>query len=105
MLTSGVSILFCHRSVSSDEIDGRFRSRARRGEAGVTTMVVLVNLKEDVGAEEYERWAQETYAPAMKALPSVRDWRAYRERSLLTSDEAPPYRYVVTVDIDNLAQT
>ncbi|MDQ3284523.1 MAG: hypothetical protein M3P92_02230 [Actinomycetota bacterium] len=66
-------------------------------------MVVLVNLKEGVGAEEYERWAQEAYAPAVKALPSVRDWRAHRVSSLLASDEAPPYRYVVTVDIDGLA--
>jgi hypothetical protein len=68
-------------------------------------MVVLVNLKEGVRSEDYERWVQESYAPAVKALPSVRDWRAYRVGGLLASeDDAPPYRYVVSVDIEDLAQ-
>ena len=67
-------------------------------------MVVLVNLKEDVSPEDYERWSQESYAPAVKALPSVRDWRAYRVGGLLASDDAPPYRYVVTADVDDLAR-
>ena len=70
----------------------------------MTTMVVLVNLKEGVSPEDYERWIKESYAPAAKALPSVRDWRAYRVGGLLASDGAPPYRYVVTVDIGDLAQ-
>ena len=70
----------------------------------MTTMIVLVNLEEGVSPEDYERWVQESYAPAVKALPSVRDWRAYRVGGLLASDNEPPYRYVVTVDIDDLAQ-
>ena len=70
----------------------------------MTTMVVLVNLKEGVSPEDYERWVQESYVPAVKTLPSVRDWRAYRVGGLLASDDAPPYRYVVTVDVDDLAQ-
>jgi hypothetical protein len=70
----------------------------------VTTMVVLVNLKEGVSPEDYKRWVLETYAPAVKALPSVRDWRAYRVGGLLASDDVPPHQYVVTVDIDDLAQ-
>jgi hypothetical protein len=67
-------------------------------------MVVLVNLKEGVSPEDYERWVKESYAPVVKALPSVQDWRAYRVGGLLASDEVPPYRYVVTVDIGDLAQ-
>ena len=67
-------------------------------------MIVLVNLKDGVSPDDYERWVQETYSPAVKALPSIRDWRAYRVGGLLASDDLPPYRYVVTVDIGNLAQ-
>ncbi len=70
----------------------------------MTTMVVLVNLREGVSPENYERWVEESYAPAVKALPSVRDWRAYRVSGLLASDDTPPYRYVVIVDINDLAQ-
>jgi hypothetical protein len=40
-------------------------------------MVVVVNLKEGVSPEDYERWEKETYAPAVKALPSILDWQAY----------------------------
>ena len=68
------------------------------------TMIVLYDNKEAVSHDVYERSVQESYAPAVKALPSVRDWRAYRVGGLLASDEAPPYRYVVNVDIDDLAQ-
>lgn len=32
------------------------------------TMIVLVNLKEGVSPEEYERWIIESYAPAAKSL-------------------------------------
>lgn len=66
-------------------------------------MVVLVNLNEGVSPEDYERPTRGSYAPTVKALPSIRDWRAYRVGGLLASDEAPPCRYVVTVD-DDLAQ-
>jgi hypothetical protein len=68
------------------------------------TMVVLVNLKEGVSPEDYERWILESYAPAAKALPSVQDWRDYRVSRLLGWDAAPPYQYVVTVEINDLEQ-
>jgi len=67
-------------------------------------MIVLVNLKEGVSPEDYERWVVESYAPAVQRLPSVTDWRNHRVSGLLGSDAAPPYRYVVTVEIDGLAQ-
>lgn len=70
----------------------------------MTTMVVLVNLREGASPEDYERWVKESYVPAVKTLPSVRDWRAYRVGGLLASDDTPPYRYVVIVDIGDLAQ-
>jgi hypothetical protein len=67
-------------------------------------MVVLVNLKEGASPEDYERWILETYAPAAKALPSVEDWRDYRVSKLPGSGVAPPYQYVVTVEINDLEQ-
>lgn len=68
------------------------------------TMTVLVNLKEGVSPEDYERWAGESYAPAVRRLPSVTDWRNHRVSGLLGSDAAPPYRYVVTVEVHDSEQ-
>ena len=67
-------------------------------------MIVLVDLKEGVDPEDYERWVLESYAPAVRELPSVEDWRNYKATGLLGSDAAPPYRYVVTLDIRDLDQ-
>lgn len=62
------------------------------------TMVVLVNLKEDVAPEEYERWLKERYVPTILDLASVDEWRGYR----VGGD--PPYEYVVSVGINDLEQ-
>jgi hypothetical protein len=70
----------------------------------VPSMIVLVDLKEGVDPEDYERWVLESYAPAVRELPSVEDWRDYRATGLLGSDAAPPYRYVVTLNIRDLDQ-
>jgi REDY-like protein HapK len=70
----------------------------------VPSIIVLVDLKEGVDPEDYERWVLESYAPAVRELPSVEDWRDYRATGLLGSDAAPPYRYVVTLDIRDLDQ-
>ena len=68
------------------------------------TMVVLVNLKEGVSPEDYERWILESYAPAVKGLPSVADWRDYRVSGLLGSEDASPYQYVVTLEVKDPEQ-
>jgi hypothetical protein len=60
----------------------------------VATMIVLLNLKEGVSPEDYERWILDSYAPAVKSLSSVEDWRNHRVSGLLGSEAAPPYRYV-----------
>jgi hypothetical protein len=62
-------------------------------------IIVLVNLEEGVDPEDYERWVLESYAPAVRSLSSVEDWRDYRTSGLLGSDAAPPYRYVVTLEV------
>jgi hypothetical protein len=33
------------------------------------SMIVLVNIKESVSLEAYERWVLESYAPAVRELP------------------------------------
>ena len=68
------------------------------------TMIVLVNLKEGVSAEDYERWVLRSYAPAVRELPSVGDWRNHRVDGLLGSDADPPYRYVVTTEFSDPLQ-
>ena len=68
------------------------------------TMVVLVNLKEDVAPEEYERWLKERYIPAILDLASVDECRGYRVNSPPESGGDPPYEYVVSVGINDLEQ-
>ena len=68
------------------------------------TMIVLVNLKEDVAPAEYELWLKERYVPAVLELPSVEAWRGYRVIGLPESGGEPPYRYVVSVEINDLGQ-
>ena len=68
------------------------------------TMIVLVNLKEGVSPEDYERWVSRSYAPAARELTSVSDWRNHRVGGLLGSDAEPPYRYVVTTEFSDLGQ-
>ena len=68
------------------------------------TMIVLVDLKEGVSPEDYERWVLESYAPAVRELPSVSDWRNYKVSGLLGSDVAPPHQYVVTLDVGDMEQ-
>jgi hypothetical protein len=67
-------------------------------------MIVLVNLKDGVDPGDYERWILDSYAPAVRDLPSVEDWRDYRVSGLLGSGAAPPYQYVVTLDVNDMEQ-
>jgi hypothetical protein len=67
-------------------------------------MIVLVNLKEDVAPEEYESWLQDRYVPAIQCLASVDEWRGYRVGGLPESGADAPYRYVVSVEINDPEQ-
>ena len=68
------------------------------------TMIVLVNLKEDVAPEDYEHWLQDRYVPAILDLASVNEWRGYRVGGLPESGGDAPYLYVVSVEINDLEQ-
>ena len=70
----------------------------------MATIIVLVRLREGVSPEDYERWVLESYAPAVMELPSVSDWRNHRVTNLLSSDEEPPYGYVVTLEVADLGR-
>jgi REDY-like protein HapK len=67
-------------------------------------MIVLVNLKDDVAPEAYERWLDERYVPAILELPSVDEWRGHRVGSLAGAGGEPSYEYIVTVEINDLEQ-
>ena len=67
-------------------------------------MIVLANLKDGVDPEDYERWILESYAPAVRDLTSVEDWRDYKVSGLLGSEAAPPYQYVVTLEVNDIEQ-
>jgi REDY-like protein HapK len=67
-------------------------------------MIVLVNLKEDVAPEDYERWLRDRYVPAILDLASVDEWRGYRVGGLPESGGDAPYLYVVSVEITDLEQ-
>ena len=66
------------------------------------TMIVLVSLKEGVAPEEYERWLEDRYVPAVLGLPSVDEWRGYRVGGPAVADGGPPYQYIVAVEINDL---
>jgi hypothetical protein len=67
-------------------------------------MIVLVNLKESVAPEKYERWLDERYVPAVLELRSVGEWRGHRVGGLAEAGGEPPYEYIVTVEINDLEQ-
>jgi hypothetical protein len=67
-------------------------------------MIVLVNLKDDVAPEEYERWLHERYVPAVLDLPSVDEWRGHRVGGPAEAGGGPPYEYIVSVEVNDLEQ-
>jgi hypothetical protein len=65
-------------------------------------MIMLLNLKENVAPEEYERWLDERYVPAVLELRLVVEWRGHRVGGLAETAGEPPYEYIVTVEINDL---
>jgi hypothetical protein len=67
-------------------------------------MIVLVNLKEGAAPEEYERWLEERYVPAVLTLSSIDEWRGHRVGGFAGTAGEPPYQYVVAVEINDPEQ-
>jgi hypothetical protein len=65
-------------------------------------VVVLFNLKENVDAADYERWALGTDIPTVNGLQSVDGFSTHRAASLLVGDGAPPYQYIEVLDINDM---
>ena len=63
-------------------------------------IVVLFNLKQGADPLAYESWAKTTDIPAVNAMGSVADFSVFKATGLLGSEEASPYQYVETIDIE-----
>lgn len=68
----------------------------------MTRMVVLFNLREGVNVEDYERWAREQDAVAVRGLPSIDDFRIIRIAGAMSGES--PYQYVELVQINDMDQ-
>ncbi len=61
-------------------------------------IVVLFNLRPEVDAAAYERWACSVDIPIVRSLSSIVDFNVYRATGLLGSDGRAPYQYVEIID-------
>ncbi len=66
------------------------------------TIIGLFDLKSGVDPEEYERWARNRYAPVVRSLSSIDDWQAFRSSGIFGSGAAPPYRYFLVIEANDL---
>lgn len=66
-------------------------------------IIVLFNLKAGADAGAYENWARTTDIPGVRALASVDDFQVYRATGLLGSDASPPFQYIETIDVPDMA--
>lgn len=67
-------------------------------------IIVLFNLKPDIDAAAYERWAHERDIPGVSALRSVEEFAVYRTTGLLGSSGAPPFAYVEIIDVADMTR-
>jgi len=69
-----------------------------------TTILVMFNLQDDASIDEYETWAQESDAPAVRNLPSVSEYRIQKATGLLMGDGDSPYKYVEIIEVEDMEQ-
>lgn len=67
-----------------------------------TRIIALFNLKPGVSAEDYEAWAKSTDLPTVNGLKSVDGFEVFRATGLLGSTDAPPYRYIEIIDVNDM---
>ena len=68
-----------------------------------TRIVALFTLKPGITPETYEGWARSTDIPVVRALASTAGFDVFRATGLLGSDARPPYDYIETIDIADMA--
>ena len=66
------------------------------------TIIGLFDLKDGVDLEAYERWARTRYAPVVRGMPSIDHWQAFRASGIFGSNAAPPYRYFLVIEANDL---
>jgi REDY-like protein HapK len=67
------------------------------------TLIVLFNLKKKKTAvKKYEKWAQKTDVPTVKALKSVDDFKVYRMGNILGTEKAAPYQYCEIIEVNDM---
>ena len=66
------------------------------------TIIGLFDLKDGVDPEAYERWARTRYAPVVRGMPSIDHWQAFGASGIFGSNAAPPYRYFLVIEANDL---
>jgi hypothetical protein len=69
----------------------------------MTTVVVFFNLRPEVKAEAYEKWARATDLPAVNRLNAVRNFTVHRATALLNGSRSP-YQYVEIIELTSLEE-
>ena len=70
----------------------------------MTKLIVVFKLKTDADRAAYEKWAQTTDLPTVRALPSVEDFQVHKVSGLFGTDDPAPYDYVEIIDIGSMEQ-
>ncbi|QXQ05891.1 REDY-like protein HapK [Sphingosinicellaceae bacterium] len=65
-------------------------------------IIVLLNLKPDVTAADYEEWARTRDIPGIRSLPSVDDLTVLRTTGLLGAEGKAPYDYVEIMEVADM---
>ena len=65
-------------------------------------IVVLFNLKPGTDVAAYEKWAQTTDIPGVRALRSAGDFQVYRTTGVPGTDAKPPYSYIEVIDVPDM---
>ncbi len=68
---------------------------------GVTTVIVLFNLKPGASVADYERFALETDLPIVNKLASVERFEVLKSAGLLGGGESP-YQYIEVLRVKSL---
>jgi hypothetical protein len=69
-----------------------------------TRIIALFNLKPGVAVADYEAWARKVDLPTVNGLPSIEKFEVFKSKSLLGSDDAPPYAYLEILDVRDMDQ-
>ncbi len=69
-----------------------------------TRILALFNLKPGVSVSDYETWAKTVDIPTVNGLGSIASFDVFKSTGLLGSEEAPPYAYFETIDVNDMDQ-